>query len=402
MTHIKRLAVSALLVALMGKINVHIDVAQSSFSVVPDWSFDGERVAMVEGTSILVYDVESGELLHRLDSHTDTILSIDWSPVDYRLASASNDQTVKVWDTSNGSLLFTLSDHQAPVSAVVWSPDGTEILSWGFDTRPNLFVWDASTGELLARHNSGSFVAASFSPDGSKLALSVSLGIGVIDPQTFEAISNSPNIRCCTNQMYSISWSSNSDMLVTGSINGILTVWDDVGQIVYQLIANSYQAEDSRDIANTSLSWVRDVSFGVDGSVQAVSGDGTVRRWDTQGNLLQEVQIGQLETAAWSPYGARLAVQMPSQTSANGLRTVSTDTFRIEVPFASLDRLNAIAELCVRDAARQSRAVTGLASQRVTSLDALPDFVAQVEALPEGAIPAACRADLLAVADALR
>jgi hypothetical protein len=38
----------------------------------------------------------------------------------------------------------------------------------------------------------------------------------------------------------------------------------------------------------------------------------------------------------------------------------------------------------------------------VDSLDALPDFVAQVESLPEGAIPAACRADLLAVADALR
>jgi hypothetical protein len=36
------------------------------------------------------------------------------------------------------------------------------------------------------------------------------------------------------------------------------------------------------------------------------------------------------------------------------------------------------------------------------SLDALPDFVAQVESLPEGAIPAACRADLLAVAEALR
>lgn len=45
-----------------------------------------------------------------------------------------------------------------------------------------------------------------------------------------------------------------------------------------------------------------------------------------------------------------------------------------------------------------ARAVTGLASQRVNSLDALPDFVAQLESLPEGAIPAACRADLLAVA----
>jgi len=395
-------AYKRILVVLFCLTTASTGLAQPAYATPPVWSPDGSRVAIAINTQVEIRDTVTNQALQTLNVYTDFIPMVAWSHDSTRLATASLDQTVRVWDAADGTLLHTLSGHQAAETAVVWSPDGTRILSWGFDTRPNLFVWDASTGELLARHNSGSIVAASFSPDGSKLALSVSLGIGVIDPQTFEVISNSPNIRCCTNQMYSISWSSNGDMLVTGSINGILTVWDDVGQIVYQLIANPYQAEDSRDIANTSLSWVRDVSFGVDGSVQAVSGDGTVRRWDTQGNLLQEVQIGQLETAAWSPYGARLAVQIASQTSANGLRTVSGDTFRIEVPFASMDQLNAIAELCVRDATTQSRAVTGLASQRVTSLDALSDFVAQVESLPEGAIPAACRADLLAVAEALR
>jgi hypothetical protein len=44
--------------------------------------------------------------------------------------------------------------------------------------------------------------------------------------------------------------------------------------------------------------------------------------------------------------------------------------------------------------------VTTLA-QPVTTLDALPAFVAQLDALPDGAIPPACAADLRAVATAL-
>jgi WD40 repeat protein len=205
--------------------------------------------------------------------------------------------------------------------------------------------------------------------------------------------------------METLAWSPDGSQLVTGSINGLITFWDatTLTQITQFATTSSYPV-DPLTVSDEVLNryWIRDTAFNVDGVIETVSGDGTVRQWDTQGNLLQETQIGQLETAAWSPYGARLAVQMPSQTSSNGLRTVSGDTFRIEVPFASMDQLNAIAALCVRDASTQSRAVTGLTSQRVTSLNALPDFVAQVESLPEGAIPAACRADLLAVADALR
>jgi hypothetical protein len=48
-------------------------------------------------------------------------------------------------------------------------------------------------------------------------------------------------------------------------------------------------------------------------------------------------------------------------------------------------------------------AVESLAAQDVTSLtlDALPGYIAQVEALPEGSIPPACAADLIAVAEAV-
>ncbi len=76
-------------------------------------------------------------------------------------------------------------------------------------------------------------------------------------------------------------------------------------------------------------------------------------------------------------------------------------TLEIIVPAPSIDKLNTIAALCIRDSTQRTDAVSALTSTPVTTLATLPDFIAQVEALPDDAIPVACEADLLAVAEAL-
>jgi hypothetical protein len=110
-----------------------------------------------------------------------------------------------------------------------------------------------------------------------------------------------------------------------------------------------------------------------------------------------------------SPYGGRLVLgdAAPTsdlaaiQASSDVIQTLADGAVQIVVPAPSLDRLNAIAELCVRDALTPMLEVMDLTARPVSEIT-LSDFIAQVEALPDGAIPPACAADLLTVAAAIQ
>jgi hypothetical protein len=69
-----------------------------------------------------------GDLL-TLHGHTDSVLSVVFSPEGTRLASTSADSTVKVWEATTGQLLHTLTGHNDMVSSVAFSPDGTRLAS---------------------------------------------------------------------------------------------------------------------------------------------------------------------------------------------------------------------------------------------------------------------------------
>jgi WD40 repeat protein len=70
-------------------------------------------------------------------------LSVSFSPGGQRLASASEDGTVKVWDADKGQELLTLQGHTNWVSSVAFSPDGRRLASASSEVK----VWDAATGQ---------------------------------------------------------------------------------------------------------------------------------------------------------------------------------------------------------------------------------------------------------------
>jgi WD40 repeat protein len=130
---------------------------------------DGRRVVSAGGHLIRVWDIESSHEAFRLPGHTGLVRSLAISPDGgRRLASASDDGTVKIWDSNGASedaLIFNKG--RAPANAVA------------FDRRGRLAVAEHSRLHVLERDSrrpicswtlpdKNGATSLAFSPDGSR------------------------------------------------------------------------------------------------------------------------------------------------------------------------------------------------------------------------------------------
>ncbi|KAF2806410.1 uncharacterized protein BDZ99DRAFT_501246 [Mytilinidion resinicola] len=86
--------------------------------------------------------------LQTLEGHSSFVSSVAFSHDSIRLASASDDRTVKIWDASSGACLSTLEGHSDPVTSVAISHDSTRLASASYDG--TVKIWDASSGACLS------------------------------------------------------------------------------------------------------------------------------------------------------------------------------------------------------------------------------------------------------------
>jgi WD40 repeat protein len=116
---------------------------------------------------VKVWDLSSKQLLHTLKGHRGEVIDVTFSPDGQRLASTSDDQSVRVWEVKTGREIFTLrgADHWA-----AYSPDGKHLATGNWDG--TVKVWDALQGQgprIFGRHHS-LWSQITFSPDGYRLA----------------------------------------------------------------------------------------------------------------------------------------------------------------------------------------------------------------------------------------
>jgi WD40 repeat protein/serine/threonine protein kinase len=222
-----------------------------------------------------VWDAQTSQKIFTLQGHTATVTSAAYSHDGRRLASASEDKTVKVWDAQTGRQLFTLQRHSHPVWSVAFSSDGKRLASAsGADDNlapgelpGELKVWDAQTGQelLTIKGHPKPARSVTFSPDGKRLA-----GAGG-------------------------EWSK----------PGEVKLWD--AQTGQELLT-----------FKGHIRYVGSVAFSPDGKrLASASGDGTVRVWEAQTGhelLICKGHSGVVGSVAFSPDGKRLASGSTDQT----------------------------------------------------------------------------------------
>ncbi len=325
------------------------------------FSRDGRSLASAEANgSLVLWDEELGEIVHRLSGHTGEVLDLAWSPNSRLIASASRDGTVRLWDAFLGQLVHKLLGHRGEVRAVAWDDTGTRVFSGGDDGVVN--QWSADNGRLVSSFSGheGAVHSLEFDPSTEKLVSAsedrtvriwdVSSGASnvvrgpekavldaVLSPdgtlvltgsedgtsQIYDARGDlaSTELRFHAERIETAAFSPNGEKIVSGDSAGELVVWDALsGEPLRRFRARfDEQGEPARRL-RAHAGAVTAALFSPDGRfVFSASMDATARRW--------EVDTG-LEKSLY-PHPARVTAMMLATDGTELVTGCSDNVLRV-------------------------------------------------------------------------
>jgi WD40 repeat protein/tetratricopeptide (TPR) repeat protein len=262
---------------------------------------DGRRVATAsDDNTVRVWDVTSGQEILKF-THDRAVKSVVFSPDGRLLATSGDDNTARVCDAASGRELLKLT-HDWSVAAVAFSPDGRRLATAEQSTR----VWDATSGKELLKLGGARSVV--FSPDGRLLAT------GDYDKtaRIWDATSGKELLKLAHNFFVAaVAFSPDAKRLATASGAHIARIWD----------ATSGQ----RLLAVAHDRGVHGLAFSPDGRWLATASDDGARVWDaTSGQeLLKLTHVASgdasfafsVQSVAFSPAGLLLATASPDGTA---------------------------------------------------------------------------------------
>ncbi|KAJ5216362.1 NACHT and WD40 domain protein, partial [Penicillium cinerascens] len=275
------------------------------------FSPDGHLLASgSEDRTIHLWDPPTGSIIQTLEGHSDSVNSLSFSPDGHLLASGSNDKTLRIWNPATGQELHVLEGHSDSVLSVTFSLDGHLLASGSRDRTINL--WDPATGSIIQtlEGHSDSVNSLSFSPDGHLLASgSNDKTLRIWNLATGEELHI---LEGHSDSVSSVTFSPDCHLLASGSEDRTVRLWDTTTGVLKQIL-DSYSSS-----FNT-------IVFSPDGRVIATgSVDWVVRLWDLVTGTLQKTIDGHMtmgfvlsaasESVAFSPDGQLLASCSANET----------------------------------------------------------------------------------------
>src|SRR5262249_34888117 len=118
---------------------------------------------------VRLWDTTSGKEILRLEDDV-RLWCMALDPVGGKLATGTDQGTVKLWDLRTGELRASLPGHKGGIYAVAFAPDGRTLASAGDDR--TIHLWHLATGqEVLTLGGLDARVyGLAFSPDSRTLA----------------------------------------------------------------------------------------------------------------------------------------------------------------------------------------------------------------------------------------
>uniref|UniRef100_A0AAQ5XJD3 Apoptotic protease-activating factor 1 n=1 Tax=Amphiprion ocellaris TaxID=80972 RepID=A0AAQ5XJD3_AMPOC len=264
-------------------INVRDLVAENDEEVLvkcSTWTGDGKLVICAVRNAVLVFDVETSEMLLEIrTSRLSTVQYCDACPTTNLLAIAFSNYTLELWDLEANKKMADCSGHLSWVQRVQFSPDGSQLLSCSDDQTVRVSVCDESTSD----HQLVDILSL---PSGKLLA----------------------NLLGHTKTVLHCQFSQNGQTLITSSEDTTIRVWRWQSGECKVLQGHKEQVRCFSLLSNSPnesrlLSW----SF-----------DGTVKVWDTEtGEKLQDIEAhrGTILGCHVSPDGCLFATTSADKTA---------------------------------------------------------------------------------------
>ena len=238
----------------------------SSVAIHPD----GRTVATRARGAVYLWDLETGRLLHRWSTSSDTWRDtrLAFSPNGELLASGRPDGDVCLWDVNSRKEAALLRGHRDLVGDVAFSPNGRWLASAGSINDKTVRIWDVAKKEqvrILDRHMDWVYALA-FSADGSLLASgSVDGAVRLWDTEKWEEV----GVLKHSAKVYGLAFSPDGTRIACSCADTAIHFWD---------VAKRQPVAELRGHGD----YVHAIAFSPDGTrLASASGDMNIRIWDT-------------------------------------------------------------------------------------------------------------------------
>lgn len=107
----------------VGMLRSTIHVSNTSPVYALSWSPDSNSLAYVNQANLIIKSLSPQSKALEWMAHEGVIICIDWSPINNRILTASEDGRIKIWDTT-GRMIYVSVKHSSALTSVAWSSDG--------------------------------------------------------------------------------------------------------------------------------------------------------------------------------------------------------------------------------------------------------------------------------------
>lgn len=198
-------------------------IGHSGYVKSTTFNFSGNRIASAsdDGT-VRVWDATTGNQLLLLE-YSSNAETVSFTPDNNSIISSYGDGTILVWNALTGEQKYVLKGHDKWVNSIAISPNGRHIVSTSWDN--TIRKWDIETQNQLYVLNSEEPINyVSYSPDGQLIAIAMDNGyIYIMDAATGNFLSV---LEGHLGKVSSALFSHDGKRIVSASDDLTVRIWD--------------------------------------------------------------------------------------------------------------------------------------------------------------------------------